>query len=79
MPYSQGPVRGPTPRHRPQGQGTAWRRPAASGAATASWSLAANAAILARRQRGESIRTIVTGVKASTGAVHETLADARDL
>lgn len=35
------------------------------------------AAILARRQRGESIRTIAAGVKVSVGAVHKTLTDAR--
>jgi DNA invertase Pin-like site-specific DNA recombinase len=35
------------------------------------------AAILARRQRGESIRTIAAGVKVSIGVVHKTLADAR--
>jgi DNA invertase Pin-like site-specific DNA recombinase len=34
------------------------------------------AAILARRQRGESIRTIAAGVKVSVGVVHKTLADA---
>lgn len=33
------------------------------------------AAILARRERGESIRTIATGVKVSIGVVHKTLAD----
>ncbi|GAA4625669.1 hypothetical protein GCM10023196_030710 [Actinoallomurus vinaceus] len=33
------------------------------------------AAILARRQRGESIRTIAAGVKVSIGVVHKTLAD----
>jgi DNA invertase Pin-like site-specific DNA recombinase len=32
------------------------------------------AAILARRQRGESIRTIAAGVKVSIGVVHKTLA-----
>jgi DNA invertase Pin-like site-specific DNA recombinase len=32
------------------------------------------AAILARRQRGESIRTIAAGVKVSVGVVHKTLA-----
>ncbi|GAA3507676.1 DNA invertase Pin-like site-specific DNA recombinase [Streptosporangium album] len=36
------------------------------------------AAILARRQRGESIRTIAAGVKVSIGVVHRTLADAKD-
>ncbi|GAA3172427.1 hypothetical protein GCM10020001_118630 [Nonomuraea salmonea] len=36
------------------------------------------AAILARRQRGESIRTIAAGVKVSIGVVHKTLADAKD-
>jgi DNA invertase Pin-like site-specific DNA recombinase len=35
------------------------------------------AAILARRQRGESIRTIAAGVKVSIGVVHKTLADAK--
>jgi len=35
------------------------------------------AAILARRQRGESIRTIAVGVKVSIGVVHKTLTDAR--
>lgn len=35
------------------------------------------AAILARRQRGESIRTIAAGVKVSVGVVHKTLADTR--
>jgi DNA invertase Pin-like site-specific DNA recombinase len=35
------------------------------------------AAILARRQRGESIRTIAAGVKVSVGVVHKTLTDAR--
>jgi len=35
------------------------------------------AAILARRQRGESIRTIAAGVKVSIGVVHKTLTDAR--
>jgi DNA invertase Pin-like site-specific DNA recombinase len=34
------------------------------------------AAILARRQRGESIRTIAVGVKVSVGVVHKTLAAA---
>ncbi|MER5623982.1 hypothetical protein ABT061_23390 [Streptosporangium sp. NPDC002544] len=34
------------------------------------------AAILARRQCGESIRTIAAGVKVSIGVVHKTLADA---
>ncbi|MFI6178941.1 recombinase family protein [Nonomuraea sp. NPDC051191] len=36
------------------------------------------AAIPARRQRGESIRTIAAGVKVSVGVVHKTLADAKD-
>lgn len=36
------------------------------------------AAILARRERGESIRTIATGVKVSVGVVHKTLADTKD-
>jgi DNA invertase Pin-like site-specific DNA recombinase len=36
------------------------------------------AAILARRERGESIRTIAAGVKVSIGVVHKTLADAKD-
>ncbi|MCW2915607.1 MAG: DNA-invertase [Actinomycetia bacterium] len=31
------------------------------------------AAILARRQRGESIRIIAAGVKVSVGVVHKTL------
>ncbi|GAA5065212.1 hypothetical protein GCM10023259_057330 [Thermocatellispora tengchongensis] len=35
------------------------------------------AAILARRGRGESIRTIAAGVKVSVGVVHKTLADAQ--
>jgi DNA invertase Pin-like site-specific DNA recombinase len=35
------------------------------------------AAILARRQRGESIRTIAAGVKVSVGVVHKTLAEAQ--
>jgi hypothetical protein len=35
------------------------------------------AAILARRQRGESIRTIAAGVKVSVGVVHKTLAGAQ--
>ena len=35
------------------------------------------AAILARRQRGESIRVIAAGVKVSVGVVHKTLAEAR--
>ncbi|MEO3811169.1 hypothetical protein ABGB17_19410 [Sphaerisporangium sp. B11E5] len=35
-------------------------------------------AILDRRRRGESIRTIATGVKVSVGVVHETLAEARE-
>lgn len=35
------------------------------------------AAILARRQRGESIRTIAAGVKVSIGVVHKTLTDAQ--
>lgn len=34
------------------------------------------AAILARRHRGESIRTIAAGVKVSVGVVHKTLAEA---
>ncbi|GAA5025386.1 helix-turn-helix domain-containing protein [Actinopolymorpha pittospori] len=34
------------------------------------------AAILARRQRGESIRTIAAGVKVSVGIIHKTLAEA---
>ncbi|WP_424532398.1 recombinase family protein [Sphaerisporangium viridialbum] len=33
--------------------------------------------ILARRERGESIRTIAAGVKVSIGVVHKTLADAK--
>lgn len=33
------------------------------------------AAILARRQRGESIRIVAAGVKASVGVVHKTLAE----
>ncbi|GAB3444550.1 hypothetical protein GCM10027570_13940 [Streptomonospora sediminis] len=36
------------------------------------------ATILARRQRGESTRTITAGVKVSLGVVHTTLADAKD-
>lgn len=36
---------------------------------------AKRAAILARRQRGESIRTIAAGVKVSVGVVHKTLAE----
>jgi hypothetical protein len=36
-----------------------------------------SAAILARRRRGESIRTIAAGVKASVGVVHKTLAEAQ--
>ncbi|MEV0404176.1 hypothetical protein [Actinoallomurus sp. NPDC050550] len=35
------------------------------------------AAILARRQRGESIRTIAAGVKVSVGVVHKTLTEAQ--
>lgn len=35
------------------------------------------AAILARRERGESIRTIAAGVKVSVGVVHKTLTEAR--
>ncbi|MEV8636660.1 recombinase family protein [Streptosporangium sp. NPDC051023] len=35
------------------------------------------AAILARRERGESIRTIATGVKVSVGVVHKTLTEAK--
>ncbi|MEO3824313.1 recombinase family protein [Actinomadura sp. B10D3] len=35
------------------------------------------AAILARRGRGESIRTIAAGVKVSVGVVHKTLAEAQ--
>lgn len=35
------------------------------------------AAILDRRKRGESIRTIAAGVKVSVGVVHKTLADAQ--
>ncbi|WP_084262311.1 recombinase family protein [Actinomadura formosensis] len=35
------------------------------------------AAILARRERGESIRTIAAGVKVSAGVVHKTLTEAR--
>ena len=35
------------------------------------------AAILARRERGESIRTIAAGVKVSVGVVHKTLTDAQ--
>jgi DNA-directed RNA polymerase specialized sigma24 family protein len=35
-------------------------------------------AILARRHRGESIRTIAAGLKVSIGVVHKTLADAKD-
>ena len=34
------------------------------------------AAILARRERGESIRTIAAGVKVSVGVVHKTLTEA---
>ncbi|MFC6083687.1 helix-turn-helix domain-containing protein [Sphaerisporangium aureirubrum] len=33
--------------------------------------------MLARRERGEAIRTIATGVKVSLGAVHKTLTDAK--
>ncbi|MEV4399144.1 helix-turn-helix domain containing protein [Nonomuraea sp. NPDC049607] len=36
------------------------------------------AAILARRERGESIRTIAAGVGVSVGVVHKTLADAKE-
>lgn len=36
-----------------------------------------HAAILARRKRGESIRTIAAGVKVSVGVVHKTLTDAQ--
>jgi hypothetical protein len=36
------------------------------------------AAILARRERGESIRTIAAGVRVSVGVVHKTLAEAKD-
>ncbi|MFE1358871.1 recombinase family protein [Streptomyces harbinensis] len=36
------------------------------------------AAILARRGRGESIRTIATGVGVSVGVVHKTLAEERE-
>jgi len=35
------------------------------------------AAILARRKRGESIRTIAAGVKVSVGVVHKTLTGAQ--
>ena len=35
------------------------------------------AAILARRKRGESLRTIAAGVKVSVGVVHKTLTDAQ--
>ncbi|WP_405152000.1 hypothetical protein OG589_10055 [Sphaerisporangium sp. NBC_01403] len=35
------------------------------------------AAILDRRKRGESIRTIAAGVKVSVGVVHKTLAQAQ--
>jgi DNA invertase Pin-like site-specific DNA recombinase len=35
------------------------------------------AAILARRRRGESIRTIAAGVKVSVGVVHKTLTEAQ--
>jgi len=35
------------------------------------------AATLARRKRGESIRTIAAGVKVSVGVVHKTLTDAQ--
>ena len=35
------------------------------------------AAILARRKRGESTRTIAAGVKVSVGVVHKTLTDAQ--
>jgi DNA-directed RNA polymerase specialized sigma24 family protein len=35
------------------------------------------AAILARRQRGESIRTIAARVKVSVGVVHTTLTEAQ--
>ncbi|WP_329081351.1 MULTISPECIES: hypothetical protein [unclassified Streptosporangium] len=35
------------------------------------------AAILDRRRRGESIRTIAAGVKLSVGVVHKTLAEAK--
>ncbi|MGP4030197.1 recombinase family protein [Actinomadura sp. 3N407] len=35
------------------------------------------AAILSRRERGESIRTIAAGVKVSVGVVHKTLAEAQ--
>ncbi|MFF4198297.1 recombinase family protein [Nonomuraea sp. NPDC001831] len=36
------------------------------------------AAILARRERGESIRTIAAGVNVSIGVVHKTLADTKE-
>ncbi|GAA1584643.1 hypothetical protein GCM10009678_79060 [Actinomadura kijaniata] len=36
-----------------------------------------DAAIMARRERGESIRAIAAGVKVSVGVVHKTLAEAR--
>lgn len=36
------------------------------------------AAILARRERGESIRTIATGVKVSVGVVHKTLTETKN-
>ncbi|GAA4053695.1 hypothetical protein [Actinomadura miaoliensis] len=35
------------------------------------------AAILARRERGESIRTIAAGVKVCVGVVHKALTEAR--
>ncbi|MFS1302580.1 helix-turn-helix domain-containing protein [Streptosporangium longisporum] len=35
------------------------------------------AAILARRERGESIRTIAIGVGVSVGVVHKTLTEAK--
>ncbi|MFI6922378.1 hypothetical protein ACIBIZ_20735 [Nonomuraea spiralis] len=58
---------------------TAWRRPAARsrvGGRRPVVDADKRAAILAPRERGESIRTIAAGVKVSVGVVHKTLAAA---
>lgn len=71
------PGRRPAPRHRPQDQ----RRPRSSPAPGPRRRPVVDddkrAAILARRQCGESIRTIAAGVKVSIGVVHKTLTEAR--
>ncbi len=67
------PGRGPAPRHHPQGQERSGRRPR-SRPGRRRRPVADDdrrAAILDRRKRGESIRTIAAGVNLSVGVVHK--------